>query len=76
MSVAQALARKRGYLSLVERTPEANRAAGGDPQARRRCPSVGGAAVRDRIAQTVVAQELEKIVEPIFDDDSYGHRLI
>lgn len=30
--------------------------------------------VADRIAQTVVAGELEKVVEPIFDDDSYGYR--
>ena len=30
--------------------------------------------VADRIAQTVVAQELEKVVEPIFDDDSYAYR--
>jgi group II intron reverse transcriptase/maturase len=30
--------------------------------------------VADRIAQTVVAQALEKVVEPIFDDDSYGYR--
>jgi RNA-directed DNA polymerase len=36
--------------------------------------SLGVPTVADRIAQTVVAQELEKIVEPIFDDDSYGYR--
>jgi len=30
--------------------------------------------VVDRIAQTVVAQELGKVVEPIFDNDSYGYR--
>ena len=30
--------------------------------------------VADRIAQTVAAQALEKVVEPIFDDDSYGYR--
>ena len=28
----------------------------------------------DRIAQTVVASALEEVVEPIFDDDSYGYR--
>ncbi len=28
----------------------------------------------DRIAQTVVAAELEKTVEPLFDPDSYGYR--
>ncbi len=30
--------------------------------------------VADRIAQTVVAVELEKVVETIFDPDSYGYR--
>lgn len=30
--------------------------------------------VADRIAQTVVAMELEKTVEPIFHPDSYGYR--
>ena len=30
--------------------------------------------VADRVAQTVVAVELEKKVEPIFHDDSYGYR--
>jgi RNA-directed DNA polymerase len=40
----------------------------------RRCSSVRGPTVADRIAQTVVAGELEKIVDPIFDDDSYGYR--
>lgn len=35
---------------------------------------LGVPTVADRIAQTVVAHELEKIVEPIFDDDSYGYR--
>jgi len=35
---------------------------------------LGVPTVADRIAQTVVAQELEKAVEPIFDDDSYGYR--
>jgi RNA-directed DNA polymerase len=35
---------------------------------------LGVPTVADRIAQTVVAQELEKVVEPIFDDDSYGYR--
>jgi RNA-directed DNA polymerase len=33
---------------------------------------LGVPTVADRIAQTVVAAELEKIVDPIFDDDSYG----
>jgi RNA-directed DNA polymerase len=35
---------------------------------------LGVPTVADRIAQTVVAAELEKIVEPIFDADSYGYR--
>ncbi|WP_370324032.1 group II intron reverse transcriptase/maturase [Euzebya sp.] len=35
---------------------------------------LGVPTVADRIAQTVVAAELEKIVEPIFDEDSYGYR--
>lgn len=35
---------------------------------------LGVPTVADRIAQTVVARELEKVVEPIFDDDSYGYR--
>ncbi len=35
---------------------------------------LGVPTVADRIAQTVVAQELEKVVEAIFDDDSYGYR--
>jgi RNA-directed DNA polymerase len=35
---------------------------------------LGVPTVADRIAQTVVAGELEKVVEPIFDDDSYGYR--
>jgi RNA-directed DNA polymerase len=35
---------------------------------------LGVPTVADRIAQTVVAQELEKVVEPIFDDGSYGYR--
>lgn len=35
---------------------------------------LGVPTVADRIAQTVVAQELEKVVEPIVDDDSYGYR--
>ena len=30
--------------------------------------------VADRIAQTVVAMDLEKQVEPIFHLDSYGYR--
>lgn len=30
--------------------------------------------VSDRIAQTVVKERLEKILEPIFDKDSYGYR--
>jgi RNA-directed DNA polymerase len=35
---------------------------------------LGVPTVADRIAQTVAAQELDKVVEPIFDDDSYGYR--
>ena len=35
---------------------------------------LGVPTVADRIAQTVVAAELEKVVEPIFDDDSYAYR--
>lgn len=35
---------------------------------------LGVPTVADRIAQTVAAQALEKVVEPIFDDDSYGYR--
>ena len=35
---------------------------------------LGVPTVADRIAQTVVAQELEKKVEPIFHPDSYGYR--
>lgn len=35
---------------------------------------LGVPTVADRIAQTVVARELEKVVEPVFDDDSYGYR--
>ena len=35
---------------------------------------LGVPTITDRIAQTVVAGELEKVVEPIFDDDSYGYR--
>jgi group II intron reverse transcriptase/maturase len=35
---------------------------------------LGVPTVADRIAQTVVAKELNKVVEPIFDDDSYGYR--
>ena len=35
---------------------------------------LGVPTVADRIAQTVAATELEKVVEPIFDDDSYGYR--
>jgi RNA-directed DNA polymerase len=30
--------------------------------------------VADRVAQTVLAQELEAKVEPIFHPDSYGYR--
>jgi RNA-directed DNA polymerase len=30
--------------------------------------------VADRVAQTVVAMELEKRVEPMFHPDSYGYR--
>lgn len=30
--------------------------------------------ISDRIAQTVVAKTLEKLLEPIFDKDSYGYR--
>jgi group II intron reverse transcriptase/maturase len=35
---------------------------------------LGVPTVADRIAQTVAAQELEKVVEPIFDPDSYAYR--
>ena len=35
---------------------------------------LGVPTVSDRIAQTVVAMELEKRVEPIFHPDSYGYR--
>jgi RNA-directed DNA polymerase len=35
---------------------------------------LGIATVADRVAQTVVAMELEKRVEPMFHDDSYGYR--
>ena len=35
---------------------------------------LGIATVADRVAQTVVAMELEKVVEPVFHDDSYGYR--
>jgi retron-type reverse transcriptase len=35
---------------------------------------LGVPTVDDRIAQTVVAMELEKKVEPIFHPDSYGYR--
>ncbi len=35
---------------------------------------LGVPTVGDRIAQTVVARELEKVVEPIFHPDSYGYR--
>ena len=30
--------------------------------------------VRDRVAQTAVSQELTPILEPLFDDDSFGYR--
>ncbi|CAN5903390.1 group II intron reverse transcriptase/maturase [soil metagenome] len=35
---------------------------------------LGVPTVADRIAQTVVATELERIVDPVFDADSYGYR--
>lgn len=35
---------------------------------------LGVPTVADRVAQTVVAEELEGLVEPVFDDDSYGYR--
>jgi retron-type reverse transcriptase len=35
---------------------------------------LGVPTIADRIAQTVVAGELEKVVEPIFHPDSYGYR--
>jgi RNA-directed DNA polymerase len=35
---------------------------------------LGVPTVADRIAQTVVADELSKVVEPVFDDDSYAYR--
>ena len=45
-------------------------------------PKAGGRGVRilgvptvaDRIAQTVAAMQLERVVEPIFHPDSYGYR--
>jgi RNA-directed DNA polymerase len=36
--------------------------------------TLGVPTVADRIAQTVVAMELESVVEPIFHTDSYGYR--
>jgi group II intron reverse transcriptase/maturase len=36
--------------------------------------TLGVPTVADRVAQTVVARELEKKVEPIFHPDSYGYR--
>jgi group II intron reverse transcriptase/maturase len=36
--------------------------------------TLGVPTVADRIAQTVVAMELESVVEPIFHADSYGYR--
>lgn len=35
---------------------------------------LGVPTVADRVAQTVVAEELERLVEPVFDRDSYGYR--
>ena len=35
---------------------------------------LGVPAVADRVAQTAVARRLERKVEPIFHDDSYGYR--
>ena len=35
---------------------------------------LGVPTVADRVAQTVVANRLERVVEPIFHDDSYGYR--
>lgn len=35
---------------------------------------LGVPTVADRVAQTVVAEELARLVEPVFDDDSYGYR--
>lgn len=35
---------------------------------------LGVPTVGDRVAQTVVAEELERLVEPVFCDDSYGYR--
>jgi RNA-directed DNA polymerase len=35
---------------------------------------LGVPTVGDRIAQTVVKQVLEQILEPVFDEDSYGYR--
>ena len=36
--------------------------------------TLGVPTVADRVAQTVVAMELEKRVEPLFHPDSYGYR--
>ena len=30
--------------------------------------------VKDRVAQMVIAKELEEILEPVFSDNSYGYR--
>lgn len=35
---------------------------------------LGVPTVADRVAQTVVANRLERVVEPMFHDDSYGYR--
>ena len=50
-------------------------ARGGDTQAAwRRNQDAGRTHIADRVAQTVVAEELAKRVEVIFHDDSYGYR--
>jgi len=35
---------------------------------------LGVPTISDRIAQTVVKRTLEPILEPVFDEDSYGYR--
>jgi len=44
------------------------------PKSDGRTRPLGIPTVADRIAQTVVKRYLESIVDPIFDEDSYGYR--